>query len=712
MYLIEKQFPAEKLDILALREGNAKKPIYQIHKWWARRLGCVFRMILLSALSKDNLSELELWQKFYSKNNYKGMKILDPFMGGGTTIVEALRLGCDVIGVDINPVAWFIAKKEIEKVSIYDLKSAFYALEKKIGEEIKKYYKTLDEHNTISEVMYILWIKVINCEKCNSRIKLFPDFILSSNKNSHIVFCPNCLAIETVSDASKKIYCKRCNHSFIPQSGIAKNGSYRCPLCSNVSSILSATKKTSGPAELEIFAIEYFNEKTGRGYKIADENDRKIFQEAKKEFLLKQNSLLFPKHKIPVEGRSDPRPVNYGYKYFYQLFNERQLLCLSKLLKSILEISDPNIREFMLIVFSDCLGSNNMFCKYETEYQKISLMFGLHAYHPINRPTENNVWGTKYGRGTFTKCFEKLIKAKVYAQNTYERIYDNGQSKKIYTGEQVDADLFDNFSNLKQQGQQAVLKAQSSENLTFIPDKSIDFVITDPPYFDNLNYSELAEFFYVWLHLGLKDHYDQFKPDYSSSPNEIVQNIKDGKDLQFFQAGLTNVFRECKRTLKENGLLVFTFHHNKLWAWESLLNTILESGFYVSSANPVRSEGKSGFHSSPGNIKYDMVISCRKQPSPFPSLDIGQIKKEVLATTEICIKRLASNGADLKKVDTFSIIMGKFFEYYTQHYSKIDHENQELSLLNILEGLYKNIEMCLKQLDFKSETLMKQLMLE
>jgi adenine-specific DNA methylase len=709
MYLIEKQFPAEKLDILALREGNAKKPIYQIHKWWARRLGCVFRMILLSALNEDNLSELELWQKFYSKNNYKGIKILDPFMGGGTTIVEALRLGCDAIGVDINPVAWFITKKEIEIVSIGDLKNAFYALEQKVGEEIKKYYKTLDGNNNISEIMYILWVKAINCEKCNNKIKLFPDFILSSSKNSHIVFCPDCLAIETVSDASKKINCKRCNHGFIPQIGIAKNGSYRCPSCSNISSILSATKKLNGPAELEIFAIEYFNEKTGRGYKIADENDRKIFLEAKREFLLKWDSLLFPRQKIPVEGRSDPRPVNYGYKYFHQLFNERQLLCLSILLKSILEISDTNIREFMLIVFSDCLGSNNMFCKYETGYQKISLMFGLHAYHPINRPTENNVWGTKYGRGTFTKCFEKLIKAKVYAQNTYERIYGNGQSKKIYTGEQIGADLPDNFSNSTQHNQKAVLKSQSAENLNFIPDKFIDFVITDPPYFDNLNYSELAEFFYVWLRLGLKDHYNQFKPDFSSSPKEIVQNLKNGKDLQFFQTGLTNVFRECKRTLKENGLLVFTFHHNKLWAWESLLNIILGSDFYVSFAHPVRSEGKSGFHSSPGNIKYDMVISCRKQPSPFLSLDIEQIKKDVLTTTEICIKRLTSNGADLKKVDTFSMIMGKFFEYYTQHYSKTDHENQQLSLINILEELYKNIEARLKHIDFKGNTSIEQL---
>jgi len=78
------------------------------------------------------------------------------------------------------------------------------------------------------------------------------------------------------------------------------------------------------------------------------------------------------------------------------------------ILEEILKIPDTNIRELMLIAFSDCLDANSMFCKYEIQWHKISLFFGLHAYHPIERPTENNIWGTEYGRGTFIKCFEKV----------------------------------------------------------------------------------------------------------------------------------------------------------------------------------------------------------------------------------------------------------------------------------------------------------------
>ncbi len=116
----------------------------------------------------------------------------------------------------------------------------------------------------------------------------------------------------------------------------------------------------------------------------------------------------------------------------------------------------------------------------------------------------------------------------------------------------------------------------------------MDAVITDPPYFDNIQYSELADFFYVWLRLGLKDLYPWFSPEFSSHPNEIVQNEKIGKTIEFFSEGLIKVFTQCHRVLKDDGLLVFTFHHNKLWAWESIGKTLLDSGFYISATLFIR----------------------------------------------------------------------------------------------------------------------------
>jgi putative DNA methylase len=98
----------------------------------------------------------------------------------------------------------------------------------------------------------------------------------------------------------------------------------------------------------------------------------------------------------------------------------------------------------------------------------------------------------------------------------------------------------------------------------------------------------------------LKDDYPWFDPPYSERPEEIVQNERRGKSADFFVDRLGRVFAECHRVLKDDGLLIFTFHHNQTWAWEGVARLLLRAGFYVSATPIVRSEGRSGFHSSAG----------------------------------------------------------------------------------------------------------------
>jgi adenine-specific DNA methylase len=382
----------------------------------------------------------------------------------------------------------------------------------------------------------------------------------------------------------------------------------------------------------------------------------------------RHQSLLIPHQAIPIAGRSDPRPVNHGYSYFWQLFNERQLLCLSTLLEEILKLPNQDIKELMLIAFSDCLDANNMFCKYEVEWHKISLFFGLHAYHPIERPTENNVWGTRYGRCTFVKCFEKVRRAKGFAQRPHERLVNaRGSRFSKRTGtERIEAYLVQSFGELEKHDNASLLKCQSSEDLSFLPDKSADAIITDPPYFDNVQYSELADFFYVWLRLALKDEYLWFKPDLSSRPDEIVKNDRLGKTTNFFSQGLFRVFKECHRVLKDEGLLIFTFHHNKTWAWENIAQVLVDAGFYVSASPIVRSEGKSGFHSSDGNIRYDCILVCRKRSGQWMERPWASAKEQILQDAVQWTRRTLESGMPVNEVDVFTVVMGKTLEHYTK----------------------------------------------
>lgn len=139
---IEADFPILEVSRLAQLESyrkNVYRPAYYIHKWWARRTGATFRAILLGTLLPEGHSPLDC---FYQANDFQEAVVLDPFMGGGTTVGEALRLGARAIGVDVNPVSWFLVKKIVEPVSLRALDQAFRTLEQSVGQEISRLYET------------------------------------------------------------------------------------------------------------------------------------------------------------------------------------------------------------------------------------------------------------------------------------------------------------------------------------------------------------------------------------------------------------------------------------------------------------------------------------------------------------------------------------------------------------------------------------------
>jgi adenine-specific DNA methylase len=689
MRFIEKTLPVEHLNSVAMAEGNAKKPVYRMHKWWARRLGSVFRMITLATFADHDESDASLWQRFCDGANLQGKTVLDPFMGGGTTIVEALRLGCNVIGVDINPVAWFITKKEVEPVTLDALDIAFERLAETAGRFIRQHYQTKCPFGHRADVMYFFWVKVAECAECGAQIRLFPNYELSRRGNINVCFCPHCLQIIETVGYNPETECPECGEIFDPRKGVSGRGLFRCPECGARQRILDAVERKGTKLDEELHALEGYCNTCGRFFKRVDDFDIALWEEAKEEFNRRKDNLLIPNQAIPIEGRSDPRPVNHGYRYFWQMFNERQLLCLSTLLEEILKLPDQNVRELMLIAFSDCLDTNTMFCKYEIQWHKISVFFGLHAYHPIERPTENNVWGTKYGRGTFIRCFEKVRRAKEYCQKPYERLLDiRGRRFSKRTGkERIEGYGVETFEELLHKDHAALLRCDTSEDLSFIPDKSVDAVITDPPYFESVQYSELADFFYVWLRLALKDKYPWFVPELSSHPNEIVQNEKLGKTVEFFSRGLQRVFKECHRVLKDDGLMVFTFHHNKTWAWETIARVLLDAGFYISASPIVRSEGKSGFHSSEGNIRYDAVLVCRKQPSDWSENHWSEMKQRILGDAVDWTRRTLESGMAINRVDVFTIVMAKSIEHVTKAWANPNNRLSSLEIAALLKEM-------------------------
>lgn len=602
--LVEANFPVEEVSKLALREGNQKKPIYQIHKWWARRLGSVFRALLLASTLPSTTSHEDFWERFYSKNDLSDLVVLDPFMGGGTTIVEAMKCGASVIGVDIDPVATFITGKEIEHFTPEKLQAAFWALEQEVSQELLQFYKTLDSDKCLRDVTYVFWVDLVRCPKCGLEFEAHPHFTLSRAKSEITVFCRHCHAIKEVPVGAECFECEECGNTTNIHNATVSRGMYTCPNCGTRDRITNLT--SDSPLEKRMFAIEYRDTNGQRAYKRAEEFDKGLYLVAEQRLAEKWDQLIFPRHEIPSVGRNDMRPISHGYTRYWQLFNKRQLYCLSLILEKISEISDITTKEYMLLAFSDSLASNNMLCSYAFDYQKLTPLFGLHAYNMITRPVENNVWGGHYGRGSFRKCFDKMMRGKSYSNSPYEMKYTASKTQKIMTGETIRAKMASSASEFWDPNTNALLVNGSSEELHDIPDNSIDLVLTDPPYYDNLSYSELSDFFYVWLQRQLQPR----NRTGESTPYQTAL-FADSNDPKAFAEGITNVFQECARVLKAQGRLIFTFHHRKIAAWMVLLQALRAADLEIVAVFPVRSEGKSGFHSSEGNIKWDAVLVCR-----------------------------------------------------------------------------------------------------
>ena len=147
---LEADFPIAQINALSNLEGNAGKPIYQMSKWWARRRSSVFRSMLIAAATEapDDPTEASkrVWDHYYCNHqkagSFKKLRVLDCFMGGGTTLVEGSRLGMQMTGVDLNPVAWFVVKNELACSDPEQVRALFEYIEKQVKPQIQPFYTT------------------------------------------------------------------------------------------------------------------------------------------------------------------------------------------------------------------------------------------------------------------------------------------------------------------------------------------------------------------------------------------------------------------------------------------------------------------------------------------------------------------------------------------------------------------------------------------
>jgi adenine-specific DNA methylase len=832
---IEESFPIVEINRLAVPERNSFKPIYQMHKWFARRASCVFRAILLGCLKPAGT---DIMAEFYRDHTHDpdtaGKVILDPFMGGGTTVVEALRLGCNVIGIDLNPVAWFIVKTEVEPVVIAELEAAFERLANRpvawSGKSVRE--TLLDQYRTecpccgrAADIIYTFWVKSAICHNptCPGRsgeqgpeVPLFSDYIVAQKAPSirywrdvtcpkcrhkfdwdvepavlvpdprlrvdaprssgqgrpsarwayspgdkvkcpwcaaevqpippqvsgrepkkerkkvplAVLLCPQCDSIwQHRGDLPETVSCPICSHTYDPRIGnVPDKGKFLCPHCGTKDEIIASLRRL--PEErllpMRMYAIQgycaycdgtdaneeeskegqddLFGEKecgssrsvveldhacpltkgNGKFYKRISATDVTVYQTAMEAWEHHSRSLPYPKQEIPIGEKTKSGLIAHHYHYWHQLFNPRQLLCLTSLLEGIQQEDVTPLRESLLLAFSNTLESNNVFTRNIPSRSTPggtapAGIFARHDYQPKATSCEQNVWGVVSGNNTFLNRIQKISQGLAFAQEPWDAEW---KTEKNWVIRVPSPERF-------QVPQNASLYAADSRRL---PVARVGFVITDPPYADNVNYSELADFFYVWLRLTLKDSYREFLPELTPKAEEVIENPTRDRSAADFEKGLSEVFAGAHQVLSEDGLLAFTFHHAQGEKWELLLRAVCDAGFTLEAVYPIHSEREHSLHllDHEGAISYDLIHVCKKRPAEaaVERRSWAGIRQEIRrrAREEIRAIEAGRYGDEpLPASDINIILIGKCLELYSQHYGAvIDHEGNQVTLHDAL----------------------------
>jgi adenine-specific DNA methylase len=668
---IEKKFDIPFISSLSLREKQIQqnyRPIIAVHKWFARRPGSLFRGLLLSEFVDKPLQDA-----FYSPNNLAGLLIVDPFMGGGTPIVEANRVGCDVIGYDINPMSYWIVRQEIEHLDLKAYRKAADELVGNLEQEIGGLYRTtcLECGSRTAHVKYFLWVKQHTCADCGKSNDLFPGYLLAEDKRhpENIIVCAYCGELNGAKDRERPGKCKSCGERLVVE-GPAKRSKYLCKHCGKPNSY---SFKPEHPPIHRMYAMEYHCKKCkptheGRFFKKPSRTDLAKYAEAANR--LSSMKTTFVPDDIILGGDETARLHRWGYQKYREMFNARQLLGLELSCRVIAKITDERVRNALATNLSDLLRYQNMLCRYDSMALKSLDIFSVHGFPVGLVQCESNFLGImnggnmSVGSGGWTNIIEKYYKAKAYCDEPFEIKHEQGRKIVVpVRGEWIGDRLNGPSSPVTRLVR---FHSQNSMEADLQPG-SVDAVFTDPPYYGNVQYAELMDFCYVWLRRLVGAGDPAFAKETTRNKQELTGNVNMERGIDHFTEGLSLVFRKMAHALKPGSPMVFTYHHNTLEAYYPIAIAMLDSGLVCSASLPCPAEMGASIHiSGTGSSIVDTVFVCRSTGT-IPARWLANTPEAIANLVRDDVEKLRLAGVKDTRGDVRCIIYGHFTRLAVWH---------------------------------------------
>ena len=640
---IERRFDVGFVARLALKEKQIQqnvRPIIAVHKWFARRPGTLFRALLLAEFAEGPLVD-----SYFEPHDLTGVRIADPFMGGGTPLFEANRLGCDVTGWDVNPMAYWIVRQELSHLDVSSYLAAAREIEAGLRSELGGLYFTRCLHCGDEEapVKYFLWVKVHRCASCTEDIDLYPGYLLAADERhpKNVLICGSCGGLTEAADRDQPGACSACGTE-LTLEGPAGRGRCRCPGCGGE---CSYPHPESGPPRHRMIALEYHCWRckpthVGRFFKSAGPEDLERYARAEKRLSSSPGGFV-PDDPIPPGDESD-RLLRWGYRRYREMFNARQLLGLSLLAERIAEVDEDRARHALATNLSDLLRYQNMLCRYDTRSLKSLDIFSVHGFPVGLIQCESNLLGiqhprtgTNVGSGGWSNVVEKFARAKAYCDQPFEIRYEAGRKRIV----PMPGEWIGDRRNGRGEATRSVELRCASSTATELPQGSLDAVLTDPPYFANVQYAELMDFCYVWLRRLVGRDDPAFRAPSTHREGDLTGNQTLDRGLEQFVAGLSEVYSRLAGALVTGRPFAFTYHHNSLEAYQPVAVALLDAGLVCTASLPCPAEmgGSIHIHGSSSSI-VDTVFVCRST---------GRIPLRLLATQAGALAELVASDLDL-----------------------------------------------------------------
>ena len=748
--LAEVDFPiAEVSKHAAGNESRQTGNPRSLHKWWARRPLASSRAVLLALLLPDPCDEhcpitfktqaraslLRMWSRasgweaavetdeglrktllgfiadFANWDNAANQEylktgrelvraahpeepplVVDPFAGGGSIPLEALRLGCEAFASDLNPVACLILKVMLEDIPRHgpgladELRRVGTEIKAKAEEELADLYPK--DPDGATPIAY-LWARTVRCEapNCGAEIPLMRSLWLcrkpkrkralrtkpvrTASTAPHVefeIFEPNSdreVANGTVARA--RATCLLCGAVLPPERVRTQLAAQR----GGADVVFDEHGNRAGGARMTAVVTLKPGE-TGRHYRLPTTADYVAVRSAQKRVAEmldeweqdgRKGFCPVPDELLPPIGTLGFRVQRYGMLQWGDLFTARQktaLVELGRVTCKVLDTSEDAPCAIVAMCIDKVAMQNNTGCRWKASGESLVDIFGRQAL-PI-------VWD-----------FAESVPINGSAGDVEVQIQGAAESVN---------QVIDNPG--------LVQSADATDHP--LPDQSASTYFTDPPYYDAIPYSDLSDFFFVWLKRILHDHpllRDPSDPDNPLSPKqrEVVQDetkFNNGrpKDRAWFEETMAEAFAEGRRVLNDEGVGSVVFAHKTTEGWEALLSGMIRGGWTITGSWPIATEMASRLRArDSAALATSVHLICRPRPGSAPVGDWADVLRELPDRVGDWMQRLQGEG--VRGADLVFACVGPALEVYSRYRAVETAEGRQVALPEYLEKVWE-----------------------